>query len=125
VREIMKVYRFGDYDWVATNLDLDATKEWYRNEFGLNDDEMDMDFEECDLDKKGMYVEFTDEEKIKALEAEDIEEESVLDENGMRTIGSLMKRGGEWFELVSFRKAMEVFKFTSESEPEVIATTEW
>ena len=121
----MKVYRFGDYEWVATNIELEETKEQYQKEFGLSDDEMEMDYIECDLDKQGMYIEFEDEEKIKKLEAEGHEEENVLDENGMRAIGSLMKRGGEWFELVPFRKALEVFEFTSESEPTVIATTEW
>jgi hypothetical protein len=120
-----KVFRFGDYDWVATNMELEETQEWYKKEFGLSDDEMEMDFIECDLDKQGMYIEFEDEGKIKRLEAENIEEESVLDENGMRTIGSLMKRGGEWYELVPFRKAFEVFEFTPDSEPTVIATTEW
>lgn len=121
----MKVYRFGDYEWVATNWDLEKTKEWYQAEFGLSDDEMEMDFEECDIDKQGQYVEFENEEKIKALEAEGIEEESVPDENGVNDIGSLLKRGSEWFELVPFRKALEINEFTPSSEPIVIATTEW
>ena len=121
----MKVYRFGDYDWVASNIDLEETKEWYQKEFGLSDDEMEMDFEDCDLDKKGMYVEFKNKERIQELDLEGIEEVRVIDENGMSEIGTLWKRGGEWFELVPFRKALEINKFTSSSEPMVIATTEW
>lgn len=40
----MKVYEMNDYEWVASNLSAEETNEWYKNEFGLSDDDLDFQF---------------------------------------------------------------------------------
>lgn len=118
----MKVYKMNDMEWGASNLSAEETNEWYKKEFCLGEDELD-EPQEVDLDAEGMWIEYENEQHIHELEKENILE--VQDEISKRTPGDLWKRGGVWHIYISFREALEFFNFTEESEPILIASTEW
>jgi len=118
----MKVYEMNDYEWVASNLSAEETNEWYKNEFGLSDDDLD-EPREVELDADGMWVEYQDAQHIQELNEKDITE--VRAETNKSSLGDLWKRGGTWYIYATFREALKLSGFTPESEPMVIATTEW
>lgn len=115
-----KVFKMNDFDWVVAKSKDEAIS-WYENEYGelVDRDEV----KECDLEKEGQYVEFTNEKRIAELEATSTTEVIVPVEGNphARGFGSLRKHDGEWVIKVPFKEVLP----TQETKPFVAASTEW
>jgi hypothetical protein len=119
----MKVFKMNDYDWV-TAQSKEQAQEWYLKEFKLEESDNPMDeVEECDIDKKGMWIPYENEEKIQEYESRNTL--SIVSDQRKTTFGDIKKLHGEWVMFVPFREAMAIFNITKDSEPHVIASTEW
>lgn len=129
-----KVFRVNECEWVCAK-DIDSAIEWYENYTGeeVNVEEV----EECDLEKDGQFIEFTDEKRIAELESRGLEEsiipfkgpfefkdgqERAVEEHVKSDFGSLIKRGGEWWVKVPFK---DILPTDENTEPFITASTEW
>ncbi|SHI75706.1 hypothetical protein SAMN02745975_00545 [Geosporobacter subterraneus DSM 17957] len=110
----MKVYRMDDYDWVAANSAEEA-KEFYIKETGVSEEELEV--EECNLKKEGMYVE---------VEIDDAK--LMLDKiaSGEKVNGrNVVKFSRGDCGLCVWITFEEVLKKDGESQPYIIASSEW
>lgn len=123
------VYKLNDYEWYITSWYLEDTLKWYINEFG--DEITEEDVELCDIDKKGMWIETTDNNDILKLGDSDELISTKVDKHGKRItvpkFGDLMRGyDGLVFKFTSFRDVINKnYMDNPLKEPEVIASTDW
>jgi len=114
----MKVYKFGDYDWVATGKGLSDTIDWYRNVYG--EDTIDSDnITECDIDKIGMWWETDSSEDVRKFNNQNNSVDKKLQE-----FGDVKIVNGSMCKYISLREAIKLCNVFTD-EPFVIASTEW
>lgn len=117
------VYKMDEFSWFVTNLDFEATVEWYqKNITDLSEDEIE-EIEECDIEKDGMWYITENEDDINRIGESDelLSKESI--ESRKNHFGDLLKRCDEVFKYTSF--ADVIAKIGEFNEPYEIATTEW
>jgi len=116
-----KVFQMSEYEWVVAKSKEEAIA-WYERETG---ESVDMDeFRECNIEKEGQYVEFTDAARIEELNAAGTDEVIVpkAGDQSHRGLGSLLKREGDWYIMVQFKDVLPAEEIP---EPYITATTEW
>ncbi|MBS6501862.1 MAG: hypothetical protein KH415_09555 [Clostridium sp.] len=115
----IKVFIMNEYDWVASKLDRKETNEWYKEEYGLDEEENPIeDVRECSLINEGAWC-ITDDERDFEKLGEGLE---VKKDVNMTSIGDLKREGDDVLKFTSF----EEFLFGWDSEkPQVIASKEY
>lgn len=111
----LTVYFDGDGTWYASPWELEKTRQWIIKEYQLDDD---LELEECDIEKDGMWCETNDKK--------DIDELGDYDESCKGGLGDL-RRGLEdnrTVEKVTSFKEVLTMQGVSK-EPYIIATTNY
>ena len=102
----LKVFKMNDVEWWCTHMELKEFYSWYLKEHGLDPEDNPLDeIKECDLDSDGMWLEFEDEENIYRLD----KELNGFDEVCKGGIGDIKRTSNGIIEMVSFRKAIDMF----------------
>lgn len=64
----LHVYRMDDCEWWLSHLSKEETREIYINEYGVKEEDIDLEeIEECDLEKDGMFWHFDNQPEIEIL----------------------------------------------------------
>lgn len=114
----IRVYRVNEYDWVASNLDMEETNEWYKKEYGLDEEENPLeDVRECSLINEGAWCITYDEKDITRLGENDEAKKDI----SMTSIGDLKR---EYLEVLKYTSFEEMLRNADFEEPTVIASTE-
>jgi hypothetical protein len=114
----IKVYKFGDYDWVATGKSLTDTITWYRNEFGEDTIDSD-DIYECNIDKTGMWWETESVDDLRKFNQQNNDSEKKIQE-----FGDVKIVNGSLCRYISLRDAIKLSNLFID-EPFIIASTEF
>jgi hypothetical protein len=114
----MKVFRMNEWDWVAAET-IEQAKEWYKNECGVYDEEVE-DAEEVPLTDT-MFVEYNGEdyEQIKKTVLGLSPKKHKMHFPGLEKTFAVF--GGSLMEEKTFK---EVLKETKYKPPFIIASTE-
>ena len=107
----IKVYQMNEYDWVATPFDLEKTIQWYMDEVGMLEEEI-QDVRECDIEKEGTWCEVTG-----IIDMEQIKEKQAI---GDKKFGDMKKQFGTVWIYTSFKDAI----INDIKEPYIISSTE-
>ena len=107
----LKVYRMNDCEWWCTHLEIEEFYDWYLKEHGLDQEDNPLeDVEECDLDKDGMWWEYEDEyNKDRIAKTYERKKDNDVSEVHHTSIGSIDYFNNELCEMVSFRKAIDLY----------------
>lgn len=123
----IKVFRMNDYEWWASKWDKEATNEWYKKEYGLEEEENPLEeVKECDLDQEGVWWLTEDKEDIEKLgDSDEIIGIEIIKGMHKRKVqfGDLQRRHGEVYKYVSFKEAIK--KDLDFEEPYCIAGIDW
>lgn len=103
MNENIKVYKMDDYNWIATNLNLDDTILWYANNELIDEDDIYPDL--CNMDVEGMWVE-TD-ESYNAFTEEGVMKQAYPNIN---TVGDTWNTNGYVHRYHSFRELIDSHK---------------